>query len=54
MHLSLTDAPACGYDAVNITIERVRVHQSASAVDADSGWSEVVLNPAQARRPADA
>jgi hypothetical protein len=47
MHVSLTDAPSCGYDQVNVTIDRVRVHQSASAADADSGWSEVVLSPAR-------
>jgi hypothetical protein len=46
-HFSLTDAPTCGYNAVNLTIAKVRVHQSASAVDADDGWSEVVLNPAK-------
>lgn len=43
LRLSLTDAPACGYDTVFVTVEKVRVHQSASAGDADSGWSEVVL-----------
>ena len=47
MRLSMTDAPACGFDAVHVTVERVRVHQSAGAVDADAGWSEVVLNPAK-------
>jgi hypothetical protein len=47
MHLLLTDAPACGYDAVNITIDRVRVHQDANAVDGANGWSEIVLNPAK-------
>jgi len=45
VHFSLTDAPACGFDAVNVTIERVRVHASDSAVDGDAGWSEVVLAP---------
>lgn len=44
MRLSLTDAPACGYDEVNITVEKVRVHQSTDAEDGDSGWSEVVLD----------
>ena len=53
MRLSITDAPSCGYDEVNITIDRVRVHKSSSAVDADSGWSEVVLTPGQARRSAE-
>lgn len=43
MRLSLTDAPACGYDNVFVTVEKVRVHQSSSAGDNDSGWSEVVL-----------
>lgn len=47
MRLSLTDAPACGYDEVNVTIEKVRVHQSSDAAEDASGWSEVVLNPAR-------
>jgi hypothetical protein len=47
LRLALTDAPACGYDKVNVTIEKVRVHQSASASDSDAGWSEIVLSPAK-------
>ena len=43
LRLSLTDAPACGYDSVFVTVERVRVHRSATAEAGDSGWSEVVL-----------
>lgn len=43
MRLSLTDAPACGYESAFVTVERVRVHQSGSAGDNDSGWHEVVL-----------
>jgi hypothetical protein len=46
LRLALTDAPACGYDAVNVTIQKIRVNQSSSASDTDGGWSEVVLNPA--------
>jgi len=45
--VSLTDAPACGFDAVNVTVSKVRVHQSATAGDTDSGWSEIVLSPAR-------
>ena len=45
MRVALTDAPACGYDAVNVTIERVRVHQSSSAGDNDAGWSDLVVSP---------
>ena len=47
LRVALTDAPACGYDEVNVTVEKVRVHQSSSAGDGDGGWSEVVLNPAR-------
>jgi len=47
MRVQITDAPACGYDEVNVTIEKIRVHQSSTAGDADGGWSEVVLDPAR-------
>jgi hypothetical protein len=47
LSVSLTDAPACGYDAVNVTVSKVRVHQSASAGDSEGGWSEISLNPAR-------
>ena len=47
LRLALTDAPACGYDAVHVTILKVRVHSSDTASDGDAGWSEVVLNPAK-------
>ena len=43
LRLSLTDAPACGYDNVWVTVEKVRVHASGTAADTDGGWSEVVL-----------
>ncbi len=47
LRFALTDAPACGYDAVNVTVQKLRVHQSSSAGDGDSGWSEIVLSPAK-------
>jgi hypothetical protein len=47
LRLALTDAPACGYDKVNVTIDRIRVHQSASAAESDAGWSEIALSPAK-------
>jgi hypothetical protein len=43
LRLALTDAPACGYDNVWVTVEKVRVHRSGSAGDNDSGWHEVTL-----------
>jgi hypothetical protein len=45
LRVALADAPACGYDEVNVTVEKVRVHQSGTAADDAGGWSEVVLNP---------
>lgn len=47
LRLALTDRPACGYDAVYVTIQKVRVHQGAGAGDGDAGWAEVVLQPAR-------
>ncbi|MBK4735216.1 DUF4382 domain-containing protein [Noviherbaspirillum pedocola] len=45
--VSLTDAPSCGYDAVNVTVTRVRLNQSATASDTDAGWTDITLNPAR-------
>ncbi|HYP85510.1 DUF4382 domain-containing protein [Variovorax sp.] len=43
MRVSLTDAPACGYDAVNVTIEKIRVHASSGAEPDASGWFDLPL-----------
>src|SRR4029453_9164152 len=43
--VSLTDTPDCGYEVVNVTVSKVRIHQSGSANDNDAGWSEIALNP---------
>jgi len=45
--VSLTDAPACGFDAVNVTVRQVRAHQSAAADGSAGGWSEITLQPAR-------
>ncbi len=37
----LTDAPAGGFTAVNVTINKVRVHQSSSASGNDAGWVDI-------------
>ncbi len=47
LRVSLTDSPSCGYSNVFVTVEKVRVHQSASANDNAAGWSEIVLSPAK-------
>lgn len=53
LKVSLTDAPACGYDNVWVTVTKVRVHRSDTAGDGDSGWSEVVVDPASGGRRID-
>ena len=41
LRFALTDAPACGFNEVNVTVERVRVHQSSTADDNDGGWFDI-------------
>ena len=43
--ISLTDAPACGFDEVNVTVSKVRVHQSDNASENAGGWTDITLNP---------
>src|SRR5215813_2289132 len=43
--VSMTDAPACGFDEVNVTVSKVRVHQSSSADDNSAGWTDITLSP---------
>lgn len=45
LSVKMTDAPACGYDHVWVTVTKVRVHKSDTASDADPGWSEVAVTP---------
>ncbi|MFC5474559.1 DUF4382 domain-containing protein [Paraherbaspirillum soli] len=47
LSVALTDAPSCGFDAVNVTVNKVRAHQSAVAGDNDPGWADITLNPAR-------
>jgi len=46
LRVGLTDAPACGFDHVKVTVQKVRVNQSATAADTDAGWTDITLNPA--------
>ena len=43
LSVALADAPACGYDHVYVTVDRVRVHKSGTAADGDSGWTDLAL-----------
>jgi hypothetical protein len=47
LSVALTDAPACGFDAVNVTVTKVRVNKSATAGDTDSSWVDLALSPAR-------
>jgi len=47
LRVAMADAPACGYDNVFVTVEKVRVHTSGAAADAEGGWQEVVISPAK-------
>jgi hypothetical protein len=42
LSVALTDAPSC-YEHVYVTVEKVRVHASASAGDAEGGWQDITL-----------
>jgi Domain of unknown function (DUF4382) len=45
--VSMTDAPACGFDAVNVTVSKVRVHQSDNADENAAGWTDITVDPAR-------
>src|SRR5689334_12357440 len=45
LSVSLTDAPACGFDEVNVTVDKVRVHQSSSANEHAAGWTTIAVAP---------
>ena len=45
LKIALTDAPACGYDNVWVTVTKVRVHRSETATDTDGDWSETLVDP---------
>lgn len=45
--VSLTDAPACGYDQVNVTVNKIRIHRSATAGEGEGGWTDIAVSPAR-------
>jgi hypothetical protein len=47
MRFAITDAPACGFDHVWVTVEKVRVNTSANATETDGGWTDVAVSPAK-------
>ncbi|MFO1300420.1 MAG: DUF4382 domain-containing protein [Burkholderiaceae bacterium] len=53
LSVKMTDAPACGYDHVWVTVTKVRVHKSDTASDAGPGWAEVAVSRSGQRRSPD-
>lgn len=47
LNVSMTDAPACGFDHVFVTVDRVRVHSDPNADANGSGWTDVTVSPAR-------
>ncbi|RDK06237.1 DUF4382 domain-containing protein [Cupriavidus lacunae] len=47
LQVSMTDAPACGFSSVFVTVNQVRVHTSASADVNASGWVNIDVVPAR-------
>lgn len=47
LSVSMTDAPACGFDHVFVTVDKIRVHTSANAEDGAGGWAEIDVNPSR-------
>ncbi|WP_404980231.1 DUF4382 domain-containing protein [Caballeronia sp. LZ019] len=47
LHVAMTDAPACGFDHVYVTVSQVRVNANAQATDSDAGWTAIVPSTPQ-------
>jgi hypothetical protein len=47
VRFALTDAPACGFEQVNVSIERIRVNRNADASENSLGWTDLKLAPAR-------
>ena len=47
VRFALTDAPACGFDQINVSVERIRVNRNADANENSVGWTDLKLSPAR-------
>jgi len=47
VRFALTDAPACGFDQISVSIERIRVNRNADANENSLGWTDLKLSPAR-------
>ena len=55
LRVALTDAPACGFDQVNVTVQKVRVHhfRPAAVAFGEAGKRHHIQNPHPAIAPVD-
>ena len=47
LRMAITDAPACGFDHVWVSVDKVRVNTNANAQDGDAGWTDLALSPSR-------
>jgi len=47
LRLAMTDAPACGYDHVWVSVDRVGVNMNGNAGDGDAGWTDLAISPSR-------
>jgi hypothetical protein len=43
VNVQITDAPACGFDHVYVTVSQVRINANSTAADNDGGWTTISL-----------
>ncbi|MDX3907935.1 MAG: DUF4382 domain-containing protein [Pigmentiphaga sp.] len=47
LQVSMTDAPACGFDNVYVTVSKIRVNGNPDADESGSGWVDIPVTPAR-------
>ncbi|RZS81728.1 uncharacterized protein DUF4382 [Pigmentiphaga kullae] len=47
LQVSMTDAPACGFDHVYVTVSKIRVNGNPNVDDSGSGWVDIPVTPAR-------
>jgi hypothetical protein len=45
--MAMAAEPACGFDAVYVTVTKIRFNASATAAAGDPGWTEIAVQPAR-------
>jgi hypothetical protein len=45
--LTASTQTCAGFDSINVTVNKIRVHPSESAGEGDSGWTDIAVSPAR-------